>query len=138
VVFASILAMILLATLVAQWRPLPYAGSMAGLIVFLLVVYALPTRLLLVRDPSVRLALSVVFVGGPIFFAASCFAVRFRLRSQAASAFGWNLLGAVAGGLLEFISMAVGLKALLLVALAAYLGAMLIYQRGLTHVDPKR
>jgi hypothetical protein len=138
VVFASILAMILLATLVAQWRPLSYAASMAGLIVFLLVVYLLPTRILLLRDPWARLALSVVFVGGPIFFAASCFAVRFRVRSQAAAAFGWNLLGAVAGGLLEFLSMAVGLKALLLVALAAYLGATLIHLRGLTPVDARR
>jgi hypothetical protein len=44
-------------------------------------------------------------------------------------AFGWNLLGAVAGGLLEFLSMAVGLKALLLVATAAYLAAALVHSR---------
>src|SRR5206468_1195587 len=71
----------------------------------------------------------VAFVGAPIFFAAACFALLFRERSQAGTAFGWNLLGAVAGGLLEFTSMAVGLKALLLVALAAYLGAALVHLR---------
>ncbi len=129
VVFGSILAMILLATLVAQRRPLSYAASMAGLVVFLLVVYALPARLLLVSDPAIRLALSAAFVGGPIFFAASCFALLFRDRRRASLAFGWNLLGAVAGGLLEFASMAVGLKALLLVAAAAYLGAALVRLR---------
>jgi hypothetical protein len=102
---------------------------MAGLIVSLLVVYALPTQMLLVSSLVVRLALSVAFVGAPIFFAAACFALLFRERSPAGTAFGWNLLGAVAGGLLEFTSMAVGLKALLLVALAAYLGATLAHLR---------
>jgi spermine/spermidine synthase len=129
VVFGSILAMILLATLVTQRRPLSYAASMAGLVVSLLVVYALPTRLLLVPDLALRLAASVLFVGAPIFFAASCFALVFRSRPRAAVAFGWNLLGAVAGGLLEFVSMALGLKALLLVALAAYLAAALFHRR---------
>ena len=61
-----------------------------------------------------KLRLSVLFVGAPIFFAASCFAILFRGRETSSTAFGWNLLGAVAGGLLEFGSMAVGLKALLL------------------------
>jgi hypothetical protein len=74
-------------------------------------------------------------VGGPIFFAASCFALVFRSRPRAAVAFGWNLLGAVAGGLLEFVSMAVGLKALLLVALAAYLAAALIHRRRASTED---
>jgi hypothetical protein len=41
-------------------------------------------------------------------------------------AFGWNLLGAVTGGLLEFSSMIIGLKSLSLVAMLAYLGAFLI------------
>jgi hypothetical protein len=129
VVFGSILTMILLATLVAQSRPLSYEKSMAALVVSLLAAYVVPTSLLLVREPAVRLALSTVFVGGPIFFAASCFAILFRSRRHAALAFGWNLLGAVVGGLLEFVSMAVGLKSLLLVAMAAYLGATLVHLR---------
>jgi hypothetical protein len=129
VVFAAILTMILLATLVAQRRPLSYRASMTGLVALLLLVYALPTQLLLVSSPALRLGLSVAFVGGPIFFAASCFALLFRARPQAGVAFGWNLLGAVAGGLLEFLSMAVGLKALLIVATAAYLAAALVHSR---------
>jgi hypothetical protein len=129
VVFGAILAMVLLATLVTQRRPLSYPASMAALVVLLLLVYTLPTRVLLVSNPLLRLALSVVFVGSPIFFAASCFAFLFRSRERAAVAFGWNLLGAVAGGLLEFLSMAVGLKALLLVAAATYLGAALLRVR---------
>jgi hypothetical protein len=130
VVFGSILLVILAATLVAQWRPLGYMAGMAGLTATLLIAYAVPAQLLVGSGPGAKIALSVLFVGLPIFFAASCFAVLFRDREQAATAFGWNLLGAVAGGLLEFTSMAVGLKALLLVALAAYLAALFVRIRA--------
>ena len=53
-------------------------------------------------------------------FAAACFAERFRVRESVDVAFGWNLLGAVAGGLIEFFSMLVGIHAMALVALLAY------------------
>ena len=119
----------MLATLLAQWRPMPYGLGMAGLLLSLLAAYALPARLLLGSEVAPRLALSALFVGGPIFFTASCFALLFRERRATGAAFGWNLLGAVAGGLLEFASMAVGLKALLLVAAAAYMMALLVRLR---------
>jgi len=129
VVFGSILAMVLLATVTAQLRPIRYEVGMAGLIVSLLAAYVAPAKVLLGTSGPGKLTLSVVFVGVPIFFAGTCFAAAFREREHAAAAFGWNLLGAVAGGLLEFSSMAVGLKALLLVAMAAYLAALLIRLR---------
>jgi hypothetical protein len=44
-------------------------------------------------------------------------------------ALGWNLLGAVTGGLLEFLSMVIGLKSLTLLAIIAYLLTFLIRQR---------
>jgi hypothetical protein len=44
-------------------------------------------------------------------------------------ALGWNLLGAVTGGLLEFLSMVIGLKSLTLLAITAYLLTFLIRQR---------
>ena len=67
---------------------------------------------------------SVLYAGTPVLFASACFALRFREREAADIAFGWNLLGAVAGGLLEFFSMLVGFKALLLVAMAAYAASL--------------
>ncbi len=136
IVFGSILGVVLVATLVTMFRPIPYRLSMGALAASLLAAYALPAQLLLGSSIAVKLALSVLFVGSPIFFAALSFAALFREREQAATAFGWNLLGAVAGGLLEFTSMAVGLKALLLVALIAYLLALLIRVRG-SEATPK-
>jgi spermidine synthase len=130
VVFGSILLMVLLGTLAAQLRPPAYAWGFAGLALTLLASYATPTSLLLGSSLAPRLALSLLFVGAPIFFASVLFALRFRARESAAAAFGWNLLGAVAGGLLEMVSMAVGFKALLLLALLAYLLAALLHVRA--------
>lgn len=129
VVFGSILGVVLAATLLTSVRPLPFHLGMVGLVVSLLAAYAVPVRLLTGSSAMGKLGLSALFIGAPIFFAALSFASLFRDRAQAATAFGWNLLGAVAGGLLEFASMAIGLKALLLVALAAYLLALLIHER---------
>lgn len=129
VAFGSILAMVLLATLLMQARPLRFETGLGGVVICLLIAYFTPTRALLVASLPMKLALSALFIGTPVFFAAASFAVLFREREAADHAFGWNLLGATLGGLLEITSMAVGLKALLLVALAAYLVALLVWLR---------
>ena len=129
VVFGAILAMILIGTVLMELRPLPWVWAAAGLVLALFVTYLVPTGALVGRTTPVRLLLSVLLVGGPIFFASVCFALRFRVRPAADIAFGWNLLGAVAGGLLEFFSMSLGLKALTLIAIAAYLTAFLVRSR---------
>ena len=130
VVFGAILAMILIGTVLMELRPVPFAWAATGLVLALFATYLVPTEALVGRSPAVRLLLSVLMVGGPIFFASVCFALRFRVRPAADIAFGWNLLGAVAGGLLEFFSMSLGLKALTLIAIVAYLSAFLIRSRS--------
>jgi spermidine synthase len=129
VVFAAILLVVLLSTCLAQLRPVGFGAGMTGALLSLVACYFVPTHLLLGHDLLGRLALSVLFVGLPVFFAGLAFAAVFRTRSHLPLAFGWNLLGAVAGGLLELTSMAVGLKALLLVALLAYLLATAAFVR---------
>ena len=124
-----VLGVILIGTLWMELRPIPWRVASAGLIVTLLASWLVPTDLLLSRNGPVRLALSAAYVGAPIFFAAACFGLRFQQRRRVDIAFGWNLIGAVAGGLVEFFSMAVGLRALTLVVLAAYAGAFLAGRR---------
>ena len=130
VVFGSILATILVATILYQLRPVPWRIGITGLILSLLICYAFPTGLLLSINAAARLAFSLLFVGTPVFFASLCFAALFGKRVEAGVAFGWNLLGAVAGGLLEFLSMFTGLKDLLLLAVIAYLAAAFIHRRS--------
>jgi hypothetical protein len=129
VVIGAVLATLLASTILMQLRPLPWRVSVGGLILSLLLSYATPVRVLLGHPTWLTLILSGVFVGLPIFFASTCFALRFRERIAPDIAFGWNLLGTVAGGSLEFLSMAIGFRALSLVALAAYLLAFALGAR---------
>ncbi len=131
VVFASILFMILVGTLAMQLRPISFEVAMGALIVALVITFFLPTTTLLAQNMTMRLAASVLFAGAPVFFASICFALRFKERANANLAFGWNLAGAVAGGLIELLAMAVGLRALTLIALTAYLGAFLAQRRAM-------
>lgn len=130
VVFAAILATMLMATLVTAWRPLPWGLASGGLALSLAVAWALPPGLLLTPSIPLKLLYTVLYVGVPVFLASCCFALRYRTREDAGTAFGWNLLGAVFGGLAEFASMALGFRALFLVALIVYLIAFLIAGRG--------
>jgi hypothetical protein len=136
VVFGAILAMVLAATLLTQWRPLPWTLCMGGLLLSLVAAYFVPVHALLRMNEFARLLLSIAFVGTPIFFAAACFALLFRDRPEANTAFGWNLLGAVAGGLAEFVSMITGIRALYLLVLAAYLGVVLLRVRARRKIRP--
>lgn len=130
VVFGSILLTIIAATILMQVRPLGWGVAATGLVVAMLATWALPTRLMLGLDPPARLGASIVFAGAPVFFASCCFALLFRDRARPDVAFGWNMLGAVAGGVLELSSMAVGIKATALLALVAYLLAFLARRPG--------
>jgi len=130
VVFGSILLTILVGTVLMELKPIPWALAGVGLVGALLVTYAIPLEALLRTNPPTRLALSVLYVAAPVIFASLCFAARFKARPAADLAFGWNLLGAVLGGLTEFFSMALGFRAMTLVAIAAYLLAFLIAHRA--------
>jgi spermidine synthase len=130
IVFFAVLTMVLVATFaVRAWSP-PLVATVALLVAALVVVYLLPEGVVLRAGVAPRLALSLLLVGIPVFLASVAFARLFEGRPDPGVAFGWNLLGAVAGGLLELLSMATGLRALLLVAAAAYLAALLLAVRA--------
>lgn len=135
VVFGAILFTILIGTVVMQLKPVPWALAGVGLIA-LLTTYAIPLEALLRTDPPTRLALSVLYMAAPVIFASLIFAARFKVRPAADLAFGWNLPGAVVGGLAEFFSMALGFRAMTLVAITAYLLAFLVARRSPDGVSP--
>jgi len=121
IVIAAILVALLLANTVIekQAKPWPARWSLAGLLLGLLFAYLMPFN----RIPG-----SAVFVGWfasgifaiPVFFAGLLFAGEFRSVKSPGAALGANMLGAVVGGLLENLSLIVGLKALLLVVFGLY------------------
>jgi len=130
VVFGAILLTILVGTIVTELKPVRWQVAAVGLVAALIITYLTPLEMLLRTEPAARLALSVLFVGAPVIFASLCFAARFKVRPAADLAFGWNLLGAVLGGLTEFFSMAVGFRTMTLVAIGAYLLAFAIGSRA--------
>jgi len=67
----------------------------------------------------------------PVGFAAIVFSALLRKSPNAVASLGSNLLGAVFGGCLEYVSMFAGLRSVTLVALALYLGALAILLRRL-------
>jgi spermidine synthase len=121
IVIAAILAALLLANAVVERLPKPWPGHryLAGLLIGLAVAYFFPFS----RIPG-----SAAFVGGlaacvftiPVFFAGLLFASEFRAADSPSAALGANMLGAVVGGLLENLSLIVGLQALLLIAMLVY------------------
>ncbi|MGA3370213.1 MAG: hypothetical protein ABSC48_00460 [Terracidiphilus sp.] len=64
----------------------------------------------------------------PFFFAGVIFTESFRRFAGKSSAFGANMLGAVAGGLAQNLSFIVGMKALLLIAAVIYCAAALLHK----------
>jgi hypothetical protein len=72
-----------------------------------------------------RFALGTLFMFLPIFFANLIFSREFKDTDESTRAFGWNLLGAVAGGGLEYLSLLTGFRNLLWVVAACYLLAAL-------------
>ncbi|MFI5114578.1 MAG: spermidine synthase [Terriglobales bacterium] len=121
IVIAAILAALLVANLVIekQTNPWPRSWTLAGILLGIALAYLIPFS----RIPG-----SATFVGSlaavafavPVFFAGLLFASEFRTAASPAAALGANMLGAVVGGLLENLSLMVGMKVLLLVAAASY------------------
>lgn len=85
----------------------------------------------LVAEPTLNLALTLALLAVPLFFASIVFADCYAGVPEASVALGYNLLGAMVGGVLEYCSMAWGVNNLNLLSLAAYAGvALLVYRRS--------
>ena len=135
IVVAGILMMVLLANILgASARPslLWYAplGAM------MLVVALVPHEWVLGLDLGLRLAWTLIVVPSPIFFAGIIFSASLRQAPEAASFFGANLIGAVAGGFCEYLGMATGNAALSVLVFAAYLASAWARRPGPTAGGP--
>jgi hypothetical protein len=123
-VFAAILVMVLIANAIIQRRRVARTGRLfAGLFAALTVAYFIPASALLPFGTAAQWAAGGVMVALPIFFAALIFSTLLARRSDAGRALAYNLLGAILGGVLEYSAMALGIKAMYIVAAALYAGA---------------
>lgn len=129
-VFGGILLSVLAAIEVTRLGRLPRLGVLYGLLLAsLAVAWLVPVGALLELDTVSRLLVGGVLTFSPIFLANLLFAQRFSGSSHSTTAFGVNLVGAMMGGLLEYTSLIVGYRALVLLVAALYAGAYLAWRR---------
>jgi SAM-dependent methyltransferase len=108
---------------------LPYGFAYAGLFSSLLVSFAVDTHSFLGQGFVLSVAFGFIVLL-PVFFAALVFARSFARAPAAGPAIGANMLGAVIGGWAEYSTMALGIRALALLALAFYLGSLVCLARA--------
>ena len=125
-VFAGVLVSVLAAIEVARrWRPARPELLYVALLAALAVAWVVPVEFLLGLEMLPRFLLAVVIWFTPIFIANLVFAERFRNVEESNVAFGANLLGAMVGGLLEYVALLTGYQALLLLVAVLYGAAFL-------------
>lgn len=132
--FTGILLSVLMANLLVQYGNIRGKTTLfVGLFVCLLIAYFVPPAAFLkIESLSLRYLLAITLVFSPIFFANLIFSREFKESEESTRAFGWNLLGAVAGGGLEYFSLLIGYRNLLwIVALCYVLVALFTYRHHL-------
>jgi SAM-dependent methyltransferase len=120
-VFAGILITVLMAVEVERLLKIRRRGILFALLFVGLAITALvPSSALLSLSPIPRFVAATALAFFPVFIANLVFAGRFREAGDPTTAFGANLLGAMAGGTLEYLSLITGYRALLVIAAALY------------------
>ena len=126
-VLASVLAAIEVARRVRIRRPeLLYLACLRALV----LAWLIPVDAMLQLDPAPRFLAAVALWFTPIFIANLVFAHRFANVEESNVAFGANLLGAMVGGVLEYLALITGYQALILVVAVLY---GLAFLTGRTH-----
>jgi SAM-dependent methyltransferase len=120
-VFAGVLLSVLLAVEVSRHvtfrRPVYLYGV---LVAFLAVAFVVPSSWVLSLAVPLRFLVAVALAFAPIFMANLVFTQRFKDVGSSTVAFAANLLGAMVGGVLEYASLLVGYRALLIVVGVLY------------------
>ena len=117
---ALVLVLILAANLTMMaFERLPYAIAYAGLALSLAASFLAAPGDVIGRGSAAALGLAVVLLS-PVYFAGLVFARSFRRASLAGAAIGANILGSVLGGWVEYSTMALGVRALLVLAALFY------------------
>jgi spermidine synthase len=122
---AAVLVMALASALVASRIDIRRRGIVAAILVGLVAVnYFVPVG----RVPFESRALESLFYGtlvfSPVFCAGLLFSSSFKESSATATDFGANLLGAIVGGVGEYLSLLAGYQFLLLIVAVCYLAAV--------------
>jgi len=122
---ASVLCMALIANFVVERvairRPLVVGAALVGL---LMLNYALPIGRVAFESRSVESVFYGALMFSPILCAGLLFGSAIKESTSVARDYGTNLLGAMAGGVAEYLSLVTGFRALLFVIAGCYIVAV--------------
>ncbi|MBM3672172.1 MAG: spermidine synthase [Actinobacteria bacterium] len=127
----SVLAAVAVSRRVTFKRP---ARLYLVLIASLVVAFALPQSSLLSLSPVPRFFVGSVIAFAPVFIANLVFSQRFKSVGSSTNAFAVNLIGAMVGGLLEYVALIIGYRSLLIVVAVAY---GLAFVAGRSHLSAR-
>jgi SAM-dependent methyltransferase len=129
-VFGGVLLSVLAAIEVVRRLSLPSPRVLYGILLVAVVIgWLIPVHALLGLPFGLRLLAAVLVYFTPIFAANLVFAQRFRDVEISNLAFGANLLGAMLGGLLEYLALITGYQALALLVALLYVAALVFTPR---------
>jgi hypothetical protein len=129
-VFAGVLLSVYAAIEAARHIDLPQPRRLYPVLLGLLALaWAVPQDSLLSLSPVPRFVAAVSLAFAPIFVANLVFAQRFRQVGSATTAFAANLLGAIVGGMVEYLALVTGYRFLLVVVGVLYALAFLTTPR---------
>jgi hypothetical protein len=100
-----------------------------ALLAALVVAWAIPPEKLLELSLLPRFVAATLVSFTPVFLANLVFAQRFRDVGSSTAAFGANLLGAMVGGVLEYLTLITGYRVLLIVVACLY-GLAFLFRDG--------
>jgi hypothetical protein len=130
-VFAGVLLAVYLAVETARRVRLPRPTVLyASLIASLALAFLVPQESLLALPVIPRFFAGCALAFAPIFLANLVFARRFSAVQDSGTAFAVNLLGAMVGGALEYLSLIIGYRVLLIVIGVLYGLAFVTGMRG--------
>lgn len=100
-----------------------------GLFISLAAIYLIPLDAFNIFPPVLKIISACLLLNLPIFFAGIIFGSSFRAVPHKNTAYGSNIIGAVVGGLLEYLSIILGIRALTLLAIGLYALSMISKKR---------
>lgn len=135
-VFGAILASVLLAVAINMRIRFAHPRLLyAALFGSIALAYVLPPASLLLEPAALRYLVAGALAFAPVFFANLVFSYSFRDTKRADLSFASNILGAVCGGAIEYLSLVVGFQHLLLLVAVLYGFAYLLAERWRLFAD---
>lgn len=121
IVIFLILMMALAANFIVQkFKNINQNIAYAGLLISLIVLYLVPLSQLSGLDTIGRLSAAALVIGLPFVFAGLVFSTAFSKVTEPGKALGINILGALLGGCLEYMSVIIGTRDLIVIATILY------------------